>query len=124
MQIKEKARGTLDEFKAFALKGNVIELAVGVVIGTAFGKIVSSLVDDIIMPTLGLIAGRIDFSAQSVTIGQSTIKYGMFLNNTINFVIVAFALFLIIKQVSKLYRKKPVAETDASPASPSYHANH
>jgi large conductance mechanosensitive channel len=120
MKIKEKARGTLDEFKAFALKGNVIELAVGVVIGTAFGKIVSSLVDDIIMPTLGLIAGRVDFSAKALTIGQSTIKYGMFLNNTINFVIVAFALFIIIKQVSKLYRKKEAAAPAASaaPAAP------
>lgn len=110
----------LEEFKEFAIKGNVIDLAVGVIIGGAFGKIVNSLVNDIIMPPLGLLTGEVDFSEKIITIKKATetadaitINYGLFINNTISFIIVAFAIFLVIKQINRLKRKeeaKPVAE--------------
>lgn len=96
----------IEEFKTFALKGNAVDLAVGVVIGTAFAKIVSSLVDDIFMPVLGLLTNRVDFSELSITVGQSTVRYGLFFNNLINFILVAFALFLLIKQLNRLMRKR------------------
>lgn len=92
----------IEEFKAFALKGNAIELAVGVVIGTAFAKIVSSLVDDIFMPVLGLIINRVDFSALAITVGDASVRYGMFINNAVNFTLVAFAMFIVIKQINRL----------------------
>jgi len=80
------------EFKAFAMRGNVIDLAVGVIIGGAFGKIVSSLVGDIIMPLVGLLLGRVDFASLSVTLGTATLNYGLFINNVVDFLIIAFAL--------------------------------
>ncbi len=88
----------VQEFKAFAMKGNVVDLAVGVVIGGAFGKIVASLVEDIIMPAIGFIIGKVDFSS----LAFEGIKYGNFLNNVINFLIVAFSIFIVIKNLSKL----------------------
>ena len=91
----------LEEFKAFAVKGNVIDLAVAVVIGTAFGKIVTSLVDDIIMPTVGLM-GSADFS----TWAPSGVKLGMFINNIVNFLIIALSVFVAIKFLNKLLKKK------------------
>lgn len=95
------------EFKEFFSRGNVLDLAVGVIIGGAFGKIVTSLVDDIIMPFIGLIIGGLDFSGLSIVIGKATIKYGMFIQNVVNFLIIAFSVFMIVKAVNKVRRIKP-----------------
>lgn len=95
------------EFKEFISRGNVLDLAVGVIIGGAFGKIVTSLVDDIIMPFIGLIIGGLDFSGLSIVIGKATIKYGMFIQNVVNFLIIAFSVFIIVKAVNKVRRIKP-----------------
>jgi large conductance mechanosensitive channel len=111
----------LKEFKDFILRGNVLDLAVAVIIGGAFGKIISSLVTDILMPPLGLILGKVDFSnlyinmsdtpfaslAEAQAAGAPTLNYGVFLNNVINFVIVAAAIFLVIKLANRLQRLKP-----------------
>lgn len=102
----------LSEFKAFAMRGNVVDLAVGVIIGGAFGKIVSSLVDGIIMPLIGLILGGIDITAKSVTVGHAVIKWGAFLQTVIDFTIVAFSIFLFIKLIN-LMQKKEEAVTPA-----------
>ena len=102
--------GMLKEFKEFAVKGNAIDMAVGIVIGAAFGKIISSLVSDIIMPPLGLLLGRMDFSSLAIALNNKTsIKYGLFLNNILDFVIVAFAIFLVIKQINRLKQAPPAA---------------
>lgn len=108
----------LQEFKKFAIQGNVMDMAVGVVIGTAFGKIVSSLVTDIIMPPIGLVTGGIDFAHLAITLKEATgetpavaINYGLFINTIIDFTIVAFAIFLVVKQMNRFRRKeesKPV----------------
>ena len=90
------------EFKEFALKGNIIDLAVGVIIGGAFQKIVNSLVNDIIMPTIAIFAGKVDYTELSVTIGESSIKYGSFVTEVINFLIIAMSIFLMIKYINKL----------------------
>ena len=90
------------EFKKFISKGNVIDLAVGVIIGGAFGKIVTSLVNDILMPIIGAIIGGIDFSDLSLTIGKAKITYGMFIQNVIDFLIIAFCIFIFIKMINKL----------------------
>lgn len=111
------------EFKEFALKGNVIDLAVGVVIGVAFGKIVTSFVNDILMPPIGKLVGGLDFSdlfinlsdvpvdslAEAKAAGLATINYGIFINNIIDFIIIALAIFLVIKQINRLKREKPAA---------------
>jgi len=108
----------LKEFKEFAMRGNVVDLAIGVIIGGAFGKIVSSLVNEVIMPPIGLVLGNVDFSnlffnlsggsyatlADAQTSGAVTINYGMFLNTVIDFLIVAFVIFLLIRQVNKLQK--------------------
>lgn len=96
----------LKEFRDFAMKGNVIDLAVGVIIGGAFGKIVSSLVSDIVMPLLGLILGGVNFTGLSVTVGSSIIKYGQFLQNVVDFVIIAFSIFIVVKGLTKLQKSK------------------
>jgi large conductance mechanosensitive channel len=107
------------EFKEFAMKGNVVDLAVGVVIGAAFGKIVSSLVENIIMPVVGLLTGGVNFSTLAVAIGTSPkgepvlLKYGAFIQTVVDFVIVAFVIFLVIKAINRL--KKPVAAAAAPP---------
>lgn len=93
------------EFKEFVSKGNVIDLAVGVVIGGAFGKIVTSLVDNIIMPLVGLIIGGVDFSSLSVTVKGASIKYGLFIQNVVDFLIVALCIFLFIKIINSLDKK-------------------
>lgn len=117
----------LNEFKKFAVRGNVIDLAVGIIIGTAFTAIVSSLVNDLLMPPLGLVIGGIDFSdffftlkggghdtlAAAKAAGDVTINYGLFLNSIIKFVIVAFAVFLLVRQINKLAGPK-----DAGPPPP------
>ena len=107
---------TIEEFRDFAVKGNALDLAVGVVIGAAFGKIVSSIVDDLIMPVVGLLTGGIDFSAKQAIIPgtEVAIRYGMLLNALLSFVIVAFAIFVVVKQLSRL--KKPAAPCE--PAAP------
>jgi large conductance mechanosensitive channel len=113
--------GMLKEFKDFAVKGNVVDLAVGVIIGAAFGKIVSSAVSDLLMPPIGMIAGKIDFSSLFISLngesyeslskakaaGAPVIAYGLFLNNTIDFLIVAFVIFLVVKQINRLKKPAP-----------------
>src|SRR5271169_1792546 len=111
----------LKEFKEFAMRGNVLDMAVGIIIGAAFGKIITSLVGDVLMPSLGLILGKVDFSNLFLNIsgksydslgaakaaGAATINYGLFLNNIIDFVIVAFAIFLLIRQVNRWNKPAP-----------------
>ena len=102
--------GFIKEFKEFAMKGNVMDMAVGVIIGGAFGKIVSSLVDDILMPLVGAITGNVDFTKLEFAFGEgdmaATLKYGTFIQNTVDFLIVAFCIFLMLKGINKLNRKK------------------
>ena len=114
----------LKEFREFAMRGNVVDLAVGVIIGAAFGKIVSSLVADIIMPPLGLLIGGIDFKQFAVTLRDAqgdvpavVMHYGVFIQNVFDFIIVAFAIFMAIKLMNKLNRKKE--EAPAAPPAPS-----
>lgn len=90
-------------------------MAVGIIIGAAFGKIVSSLVNDMVMPLIGILLGNLDFSALSVTIGESEIAYGMFLQSVIDFLIIAFAIFIMIKQMNRLQRK-PAEKPEEAPA--------
>ena len=104
------------EFKNFAMRGNVMDMAVGVVVGGAFGKIVSSLVGDIIMPIIGIITGGNSFSSLTAKIGDATIKYGMFIQNIIDFLIIAWCIFLMVKAVNQLSRKKK--EEPAAPPAP------
>lgn len=113
--------GLMKDFKNFAMKGNVIDLAVAVIIGGAFGKIVSSLVNDVLMPPLGLLLGKVDFKDLKIVLRHGadgaadvTLNYGMFVQNTIDFLIIAFCIFLIIKAISKFEKKK----TEAPPAPP------
>ena len=118
----------LKEFKEFAMKGNVMDMAIGIVIGGAFGKIVSSFLSDVLMPPIGLLMGRVDFSSLFVSLngghyaslaaakaaGAPTINYGLFLNTTLDFVIVALVIFLVIRQLNRLKR----AEAVPAPATP------
>ena len=110
------------EFKEFAMKGNVVDLAVGVIIGAAFGKIVSSLVGDIFMPALGKFVGGINFSDLAISLGKDPtgkevlIKYGAFVQTTFDFIIIALVLFIAIKVINRL--KKPVPAAPAAPAPP------
>jgi large conductance mechanosensitive channel len=111
------------EFKEFAMKGSMVDLAVGIVIGAAFGKIITSLVSDVIMPPIGLLLGKVDFSslfidlsgkgyatlAEAKAAGAATINYGIFLNTVIDFIIVAFVIFLIIKQINRMKREEAPA---------------
>jgi large conductance mechanosensitive channel len=101
------------EFKSFALKGNVLDLAIGVIIGAAFGKIVSSLVNDILMPILGLVLGGLNFTGLVFTFEDAVIKYGAFLQTVLDFFIVACSIFVMIKVLSKFKRKE-----EAKPAAP------
>jgi large conductance mechanosensitive channel len=110
----------LKEFKEFAMRGNVVDMAVGIIIGAAFGKIVSSMVKDIIMPPIGLIMGNVDFSNLFINLsdqaydnltaaqeaGAATINYGVFINTLLDFIIVAFAIFMVIKQMNRLKKKE------------------
>ncbi len=99
-------RNLLKEFKAFAMRGNVIDLAVAVVIGTVFGKVVSSLVDNIIMPTASMLLGGINLKDFAFTAGNTTISYGIFLQSVVDFLIIAWAIFIIIKIMNVLKRKQ------------------
>jgi large conductance mechanosensitive channel len=110
----------LDEFKSFAMRGNVVDLAVGVVIGAAFGKIVTSFVNDVLMPPIGLALGGVDFSGLAVTLkaaeGEAPAvlwKYGAFVQTVVDFAIVAFAIFLVVKAVNSMQKKQ-----EAAPAPP------
>lgn len=110
------------EFKEFAVRGNVLDMAVGVIIGGAFGKIVSSMVNDIIMPLIGIVTGKIDISALALTIPSPTqgaepimVKYGMFLQNTLDFIIIVFCIFIFIKFINNFKKKKEEAPA-AAPA--------
>ena len=96
----------IEEFKAFAIKGNMIDLAVGMVIGTAFTTIVKSIVDDIIMPIVGILIGGRDFSGLAIQVGDATIKYGILIQNLVNFLIIAMFLFCVVKTINMLKRKK------------------
>ena len=124
--------GFVKEFKEFAMKGNVMDMAVGVIIGGAFGKIVSSLVDDVLMPIIGKLTGGVDFTNLFVNMGDgeyatlaaakeagaAVIAYGQFIQNIIDFLIVAFCIFLMIKGMNQLNRKKEEPEAPAAPAGP------
>lgn len=105
----------LKEFKEFALKGNVLDLAVGVIIGGAFGKIVSSLVEDILMPLIGILIGGLSFSDLSVAVGEATFQYGLFIQAIMDFVIIAFSIFLFVKLLNKSMRKKEEEATASEP---------
>lgn len=104
------------EFKAFAIKGNVLDLAIAVIIGGAFGKIVSSLVADIIMPLIGLLMGGLDFKELMVQVGAAEIKYGLFIQNIVDFLIIAWAIFIFVKALSHF--QKPAAEQPAPEPAP------
>lgn len=109
----------VEEFKSFAMRGNVIDMAVGVIIGGAFGKIVTSLVDDVLMPIIGMITGGIDFTDLSVNVGEAQIKYGKFIQNTIDFIIVAFCIFMMIKAINRItHLRAEKAKEPAAPAAP------
>ena len=107
------------EFREFAVKGNVVDLAVGVIIGAAFGKIVSSLVEDVVMPLVGTILGGLDFSGLALKIGSATLKYGKFIQTCVDFIIIAWAIFIVVKLINRLKREeaKPAAPAEA-PAPP------
>lgn len=109
--------GILKEFKEFTMRGNVMDMAVGVIIGGAFGKIVSSLVDDVIMPVIGVLTGGVDFSKLSLMVGDAEVKYGMFIQNIIDFLIIAICIFSMIKVMNSISAKKK--EEPAAPAEPS-----
>lgn len=111
----EKASGFLTEFKKFALKGNVFDMAVGVIIGGAFGKIVTSLVADVLTPLIGLLLGGIDFKSLAWVVGEATIAYGNFLQNIFDFLIIALSIFCFIKLISKFSRKKKEEEAPQEP---------
>ena len=109
--------GFIKEFKEFDMKGNVMDMAVGVIIGGAFGKIVSSLVDDVIMPCVGMLTGGTDFNGLKAQVGDATVNYGTFIQNVVDFLIIAFSIFLVIKAINKISKKK--AEEPAPEPEPS-----
>ena len=109
-----------DEFKTFVMRGNVVDLAVGVIIGAAFGKIVTSLVNDIFMPIIGMILGNVDFTSLEIKLGepvegaeQAAIRYGAFIQEIVNFLIIALCIFMVIKVINKLQKKKEEAPAPA-----------
>jgi large conductance mechanosensitive channel len=119
----------LQEFKKFAMRGNVVDLAVGIIIGTAFGKIITSLVEDIVMPPIGMLMGRVDFSnlfvdlsgtaheslAAAKAAGAATVNYGIFVNTVLNFIIVAFAVFLLVRAMNRIMSSEPPPPTPPGP---------
>ncbi len=109
-ELLKKGNSTLKEFKQFISRGNVIDLAVGVIIGSAFGKIVTSIVNDLLMPVIGIMIGGLNFSSLVIRVGSATIRYGAFLQNVIDFLIVATCIFIFIKILSKLSKKKEQEE--------------
>jgi large conductance mechanosensitive channel len=109
--------GMMKEFKDFAMRGNIIDLAVAVVIGGAFGAIIKSFVADIVMPLLGIVTGGLDFTKLAYTVGDASITYGNFLQSVITFILIAFAIFLVIKGINAI--KKKEEEAPAAPPTPS-----
>ena len=114
----------MKEFKQFAMRGNVMDMAIGIIIGAAFGKIVSSIVSDVIMPPIGMLLGGVDFSTLAITLKQGSegvepvlLKYGVFLNTVIDFVIIAFAIFMVVKGINSM--KKKEEEKPTAPPAPS-----
>ena len=121
--------GMMSEFKQFAMRGNVVDMAVGIVIGGAFGKIVSSFVGDVIMPLVGMLVGGVDFTNLFINLGEGEfaslaeaekagaplVKYGVFINTALDFVIIAFAIFLAIKAINKMKRETPPAPEEPTP---------
>jgi large conductance mechanosensitive channel len=112
----------LQEFKAFAMRGNVVDLAVGIVVGGAFGKIVSSFVNDVLMPPIGLLLGGVDFSNFAITLKAATadakavtLRYGVFINTVIDFIIIAAAIFMVVKLMNALSRQQESAAPEAPP---------
>src|SRR5262245_2748580 len=129
MEQPSRGDSMFNEFKKFVMRGNVLDLAVGVIIGAAFGKIVNSLVNDVLMPPIGLLTGNVDFSNKFITLrsgqtfdtlkaakdaGVPTLNYGLFVNTVIEFLIVAFAIFLVVRQINRLMEEPP-----PPPAAPS-----
>lgn len=104
----------LKEFKEFALKGNIMDMAIGVVIGGAFQKIVNSLVNDIIMPAISVLTGNVDFSDLVLTVGNASIKYGNFITTIVDFLIIAFSIFLVVKYLNKLNKLKELGDLAAT----------
>jgi len=114
--------GMIKEFKTFAMRGNVMDMAIGIIIGAAFGKIISSLVSDVIMPPIGLMLGGVDFSNLSITLKAATeeteavmLNYGIFINTVVDFIIIAFAIFMVVKSINSM-KKKEVEKPAAPPA--------
>jgi large conductance mechanosensitive channel len=103
------------EFKAFAMRGNVVDLAVAVVIGAAFGKIVSSLVENIVTPIIGVLIGGVDFTTLSLQLGEATVSYGVFLQSVFDFIVIAFAIFMVVKALSNLQKKEEAAPSAPAP---------
>ena len=114
---KDKAKGFFAEFRKFITRGNVMDLAVGVIIGGAFKAIADSLTNDILMPLLGILVGRVSFADLTLTLGEAQIAYGNFIQAILNFLIMAFAVFCIVKAVNRFHRKK--AEAPKAPPAPS-----
>lgn len=112
--------GFLKEFKEFAVKGNVVDMAIGVIIGIAFGKIVSSVVADVIMPPIGLMLGGMDFASLAIVLKEGAepvlLKYGVFINTIIDFIIIAFVLFLVVKGINRLKKKEEAAPPAPEPS--------
>lgn len=107
----------IKEFKEFAVKGNVMDMAVGVIIGGAFGKIVTSVVNDLLMPLVGVLTGGVDFTGLAIQVGEAKVMYGNLIQNVLDFFIVAFCIFLMVKGINR-FKSKPEAEAEA-PAEPS-----
>ena len=105
----------INDFKAFVMRGNVMDLAVGVIIGAAFGKIVSSLVSDILMPLIGLIIGGIDFTGLNFKVNSAVVNYGTFIQNVVDFLIIAFVVFLMVRALSRLEKPAPAPTTTDCP---------
>ena len=103
------------EFKTFVMRGNVMDLAVGVIIGAAFEKIVTSLVNDVLMPLLGILLGKVNFTDLTIKIGSATVKYGMFIQNIVDFLIVAFCIFLMVKVINKIMKKQDDDKKEEKP---------
>jgi len=105
----------LKEFKEFALKGNIMDMAIGVIIGGAFQKIVNSLVNDLIMPAISVLTGKVDFSDMMFTVGDASIKYGSFITTIVDFLIIAFSIFIVIRYLNKFKKKEEVVEEPKEP---------
>lgn len=111
--------GLMKEFREFAMRGNVVDLAVAVIIGAAFGKVVSSMVDDILMPIIGIPMGKMSFESLTVTLNGAVVRYGAFLTRVIDFLIVAFCIFLVIKVMNTIKKRFEQEKPPAAPAGPS-----